>query len=350
MRIPYRTRRKLNRIGMILAALAAVGLVVWLCWVIWLERYVVYSGSSATLDFSISAQELSGEEAKPPVAEANVPIYYNEGSDALNVSTDLSRLNGYYISINSMKSNMDSIMTTVQRLDPETAVMVDMKGGYGSFFYNTKLEEGIVSASTNIDEVEKLVEALKKRGCYLIARISAFPDWNFGNNHVSSGLYMLSRKGLWLDEDGYFWLDPTNSTTLSWITSVVLELKDLGFNEVALADFRFPNSDKYIFEGDKTTALQEAAAKLLTACGSNNFTLSFCVDDPGLTLPEGSRSRVYLEDATAASIDTLLGKATVPDPETQVVFVVSTNDSRFDSYSVLRTIDLAEIIEAKKQG
>lgn len=350
MRIPYRTRRKLNRFGSVFAVVAVIGLVAWLCWVVWLERYVVYSGSSATLDFSVSAQELSGEVATPPVAEANVPIYYNEGSDALNISADLSQLNGYYISINSMKSNMDSIMTTIQRLDPETAVMVDMKGGYGSFFYNTNLEEGIVSASTNISEVEKMVEALKKRGCYLIARVSAFPDWNFGNNHVSSGLYMLNKKGLWLDDDGFFWLDPTSSTTTSWITSVVLELKDLGFNEVMLADFRFPNSDKYIFEGDKTTALQEAAAKLITACSSDNFVLSFGVDDPSLVLPEGCRCRIYLEDASSTAIDSAISQATVADPISQVVFVVPNNDRRFNDYSVLRTIDQAEIDQAKKEG
>lgn len=350
MRIPYRTRRRIGRIGMVLTLVLTIGLVAWMCWVVWLERYVVYSDGKATLDFSVSAQELVGEVAKPPVAEENVPIYYNEGSDALNITTDLTQLNGYYININDMKSSMDAIMTTIQRLDPDTAVMLDMKGGYGSFYYNTNLEEGIVSASTDIASVEKLVDALKKRGCYLIARVSSLPDYNFGNDHVSSGLYMLNRKGLWMDDDGFFWLDPTNATTTNWLTSVVTELRELGFNEVVLADFRFPDSDKYIFDGDKTIALQEAAAKVITACSANNFTISFAVADPALELPAESRSRIYLEDVAATNIDSKISQAKVPDPKTQVVFVVNTNDSRFDSYSVLRSIDLAEVVEAKKEG
>ena len=37
---------------------------------------------------------------------------------------------------------------------------------------------------------------------------------------------------------------PTNANTTSWISSVVLELRDMGFNEVLLTDFRFPNSDR----------------------------------------------------------------------------------------------------------
>ena len=78
--------------------------------------------------------------------------------------------------------------------------------------------------------------------------------------------------------------------------------------------------------------------------------MSFAVSDPALTLPQEARCRIYLEDASAASIDTLVSQATVADPVTQVVFVVTTNDSRFNDYSVLRTIDLAEIDQAKREG
>lgn len=350
MSLPYRTRRKLTRAGMIATAVLAVGIVAWLCWVVWLERYVVYSGSTATLDFSVSAQELTGEVARPPVAEANVPIYYNEGSDALNISSDMTQINGYYITNDDMKTEMDTIMTTIQRLSPETAVMVEMKGPYGSFFYNSNLEDAIPSASTDIPAVEKMVQALKTRGCYLIAKVSALRDWNFGNNHVTSGLYMLNRAGLWLDKDGYFWLDPTNATTTSWLTSVVAELKEMGFDEVMLADFRFPTSDQYIFTGDKTQALQDAMNKLITACGSNNFVLSFGVEDLMLELPAESRSRLYLENVDAASVESKASQLKVEDPKLQAVFVAGTNDSRFDNYSALRSIALADMIEAQKQG
>ena len=346
MRIPYRTRRRISRIGMSVTLVLTIGLAAWLCWVVWLERYVVYSDGTATLDFSLSAQDLEGEVAKPPVAEENVPIYFNEGSDALNVSSDLIQLNGYYINLNNLKNDMDSLMTTIQRLDPETVVMVDLKDGYGNFFYNTNLEN---TFTANIaGQVEKLLDALKKRGCYLVARVSAFPDWNFVDKNpnccLKSGSYG------WLDENGYFWIDPTSATGLNWLTSVVTELRELGFNEVVMADFRFPDSDKYIFTGDKTAALQEAAAKIITACSANNFTISFAVADPALELPAESRSRIYLEDVAAANIDSKVSQAKVPDPETQVVFVVNTNDSRFESYSVLRTIDLAEVAQAKKEG
>lgn len=346
MSLPYRTRRKLSRAGMIATAVLTVGIVAWLCWVIWLERYVVYSGNSATLDFSVSAQELTGEVARPPVAEANVPIYYNEGSDSLNISSDMTQINGYYITNDDMKTEMDSIMTTIQRLDPETAVMIDVKDNFGNFWYNSKLDD--VSVVSMADQVEKLVEALQKRGCYLIARVSSFRDWIFVDKNPSCCL----KKGSygWLDPQGYYWMDPTNATTTTWITSVVAELKEMGFDEVMLADFRFPVSDQYIFNGDKTQALQEAMNKLITACSASNFVLSFGVEDLALELPAESRSRLYLENVDAASVESKASQLNVEDPKLQAVFVAETNDSRFDNYSALRSISLADMIEAQKQG
>ena len=349
MNIPYRTRRVINRVGIIVLALLLVGILAWLCWVVWLERYVVYSGDSATLDFSVSAQELTGEVALPPVAEANVSIYYNEGSDALNTSNEMTKLSGYYIDIDMMQTDMDNIMTTIQRLSSDTAIMIDMKGAYGSFYYSSTLEDALISASTDIDAVAKLLTAIQKKGFYTIARISSLRDYNFGLNHVTSGLYMLNRAGLWMDQ-GFYWLDPTTATTTSWITSIVLELKEMGFDEVMLADFRFPNSTEYIFNGDKPAALQEAAAKLISTCGSSDFTLSFGVDDPTFALPADSRCRIYLEGIDAGTVETKISQVTVADPEIQVVFVAETNDTRFDNYSVLRSLSMADVIEAQKSG
>ena len=349
MNIPYRTRRVINRVGIIVLALLLVGILAWLCWVVWLERYVVYSGDSATLDFSVSAQELTGEVARPPVAEANVSIYYNEGSDALNTSNEMTKLSGYYIDIDMMQTDMDNIMTTIQRLSSDTAIMIDMKGAYGSFYYSSTLEDALISASTDIDAVAKLLTAIQKKGFYTIARISSLRDYNFGLNHVTSGLYMLNRAGLWMDQ-GFYWLDPTNATTTSWITSIVLELKEMGFDEVMLADFRFPNSTEYIFNGDKPAALQEAAAKLISTCGSSDFTLSFGVDDPTFALPADSRCRIYLEGIDAGTVETKISQVTVADPEIQVVFVAETNDTRFDNYSVLRSHSMADVIEAQKSA
>ena len=347
MSIPYRTRRVLNRVGTVLLVLLLVGILAWLCWVVWLERYVVYTADGASLDFEQSSQDIVGEVAVPPVAEQNISIYFNEGSDALDTGNELTQLSGYYISYNMLQNDITDVLSKIERLPAGTPIMIDMKHPYGSFLYPSHLDEAVLSASTDVEAVGALVDTLQNKKFYTIARVCSLRDWNFGNNHVTSGLYMLSRAGLWLDPDGYFWLNPTDSATTNWITSVVLELKEMGFDEVLLADFRFPDSDKYIFNGDKDAALQEAAAKLMSTCGSSDFTLSFGVDNPAFQLPEG-RSRIYLENVDAANVEAQAAKVKVDDPKVQLVFMAATNDTRFDSYSVIRSLNAAEVLEAQK--
>jgi len=349
MSIPYRTRRRLNRLGAVVVTLLTVLVVFWLCWVIWLQRYVVYTDEGAELNFNVSSYDQVGEVATPPVAQEKISIFYNEGADAIDTTRDMAQINGYYITSDMFKNDYDNVMLQIERLSADTAVMIEMKGPYGSFFYNSKLADATISASTNIQQVEALVARLQSKGFYTIARISTFRDREFGDKHVTSGLYMLSRAGLWMDPGGMFWLDPTNATATSWISSVVLELKDLGFDEVVLDDFCFPDSNQYIFNGDKDAALINAAATLMSACTSEDFVLSFCVDNAAFPIPDG-RSRLYIRDIGASGIGMAVSQTTFEDKEIRLVFLSETGDTRYDEYSVLRSLEVAEEVEARKAG
>ena len=348
MSIPYRHRRTLKRVGILLAALFLIFTVTWLCWVVWLQRYVIYTDNGAELNFSLSSYEISGKEAVKPEAQQNISIFYNEGADAIDTTHEMTQLNGYYITSEMFQQDIDYVMLQVERFPAGTPVMIDMKGGFGSFFYNSNLSDAVISASTNIEQVSKLITRLHTKGFYTIARISAFQDRSFGETHVSSGLYMLNRKGLWMDSEGMYWLDPTNATTTSWITSQVLELRDMGFDEVVLDDFCFPNSDKYIFTGDKAGALQSAAATLMSTCSSSKFVLSF-LTDTSFILPEG-RCRLYVKDVSAAGIASAAHQADISDPEIRLVFLAESGDTRYEKYSVLRSLHVAEEVEARKNN
>lgn len=351
MRIPYRTRRVLNRVGTVLLALLLVGMVAWLCWVIWLQRYVVYTNGGATLDFSRSANDIYGEEAVKPVAAANISIFYNEGADAININRELTQLSGYYITNEMVKSNYSNVMLQIERLPSDTTVMIEMKGPYGRFFYKTKLgsEAEMVSMSTDISSMERLVERLKSKGFYTVAQISAFRDREYGDRNVPCGLYNLNRIGLWMDPGGMYWLDPTNASVTSWITSVVLELRDMGFDEVLLDNFCFPDTDKYIFNGDKAAALDSAAKSLVSSCASSDFVLSFGVKDPTFQLPDG-RTRMYLTDIEGSGVERAASKVTFEDADIRLVFLCESADTRYDEYSVLRSIEIAEEVEARRAG
>ena len=350
MSIPYRTRQKLNRIGLVALALLLVGTIAWFCWVIWLERYVVYTDGKATLDFDIALSEDLGEVAVPPAADTDVNIYYNEGSNAVDLNAELAQLNGYYIDTEDLQFNIAATVENLRSLKSGTSVMVELKGGYGSFYYNSAVSGALLSRSVSTETVDEMIKEMKNRGFYLIARVSAFRDYNYGLNNVSCGLPDARGDGYYLraDDGGCYWLDPTDPTVIKWLCSIINELKALGFHEVVLDNFRFPPSpDLYIFSGDREEAIQTAAKAVLEQCAEDGFTISFVGSDAQFPLPEG-RTRLYLSGVEAKEVGARASQVTFENPEIRLVFLADTNDTRFDQYGVLRPIEVSGVLEAQK--
>lgn len=348
MNIPYRHRRFLSHIGIILMVLLLILTITWLCWVVWLERYIVYTRDGAVLDLEVSANTLTGEVATPPVADTSrVSIYYNEGEDAIETSNAMTQLNGYFISSTALTNNIASSWEALDHLSSGTPVMIDLKGGYGSFYFSSNLPGAIASASISTASVDEIIKDMKDKGFYTIARISAFRDYEYGRKNVANGLMHINRKGLWPDEGGCYWLNPTEPAVLNWISSMVNELKGMGFDEVVLADFRFPAGDSYVFNGDKDAAIQQAAATIYSNVADPHFCLSFSVSNPTFVLPQG-RCRMYLEGVSAENVGSRTSMLKLEEPQIRLVFVAETNDTRYDAYGVLRPIDSAQQLEAQK--
>ena len=125
----------------------------------------------------------------------------------------------------------------------------------------------------------------------------------------------------------------------------------MGFNEVMLADFRFPMGEKYGFNGDKQAALQTAANTLMTNCLSASypgFTLSFCVDRADFPLPDG-RSRLYLENVDPGTVGAKASQVVLNNADVRLVFLASNNDTRYNDYGVLRPIDVSAVVESQRK-
>ncbi len=349
MRIPYRTQRILQRVGIVCLIFFMLFFIAWFCSVVFLERHVVYTRDGAMLDLETSANDLIGEVAKPPVGSTDISIYYNEGDDAINMSNDLVQLDGYFIDIEDMKTNLAGAWDLLEPLKANTPIMIDLKGGYGSAYYSSTLPGIITSSEVSVASVDELIGFMNEKNFYTIARISAFRDYNFGLNNVPSGLMHVNGLGLWPDAGHCYWLDPTNENTINWIVSIIKEIKNMGFDEVVLTDFQFPDTDMIRFNGDKDAALVDAATKLISECSSKDFAVSFEVANHEFALPEG-RSRMYLERIAATNVSMVASKVSeiVPNPETRLVFIAETNDTRFNAYGCLRPISQSTAMEAQK--
>ena len=339
MALTYRTRRFLQRLWTALLLLALLAVLAWIVWILWLDRFVVYSRDGAKFDFDRPHAALSGELAVPPEDQQSVSIVYNDNAASMNGSTELTQIHGYYADTAALREDLSVVRARIDTLPPGAAVLLDLKTINGYFYYSS--EVGPTSSSVDLEEVDNLITYLNNKDLYLIARIPAFRDYYYGLNYTSNGLFMESNPiGLWMDEEGCYWLDPTKEGTLNYLTRIVAEIKRMGFDEVVFSDFCFPDTDDIQFDGNQAQAIADAANTLATISASETFCVSFCSETTDFELPAEERCRLYLVDFTAAQVRSAADATELEDPEIRVVFITEHGDTRFDEFSVMRPVSL----------
>lgn len=344
--IPFRTRQLLRRILVTVLVLVLVAAVVLGCWLLWLNRYIIYTRDGAKLDFDLSPVLTPGTPAVKPTEGKPVDIVYQENLGVeIPDSNALTQLSGVYADSTMLTEDFAATAEALKVLSADTAIMLDVRNARGDFFYTSTL--GRNADAIDATEMNALIEALLETDHYLIARLPAFREyWYILEDEQERVPYGLPRAGgngaLWLDESGpNYWMDPAAEGTLNRLVQIVTELRAMGFHEVVFDDFRFPDTDRIAYEGDREAAITNAAAALVKICSTDKFTVSFVSSEPQFPLPEG-RSRLYLEGAAAAELDELAQQTGLEEPLPRLVFLTELLDTRFDAYSVLRPADTVE--------
>ena len=343
MSLTYRTKRRLQRAGLIGAIVLLLVILVGFCWVIWLERYVVYTREGATLNFDVSDAPGMGQLAKPPSAGETVPIYVNEGLDAINLSQELEQISGYYIDGDTLQNDIATARDIVATLPSNTAVMVEVKSIWGQFNYSSNVSNATISNRVNTEQVDKLITDITSRNLYAVAVVPAFRDRYYfliDNKNTSCGLAVKGKGYLWQDNDNCYWFDPTSNKTINWLQEIAAELKGLGFDEVVFSEFRIPNTESIVFSEDKNEAIKKAAQTLVTACAGDNFAVSFLAADSTFPIPDG-RTRVFMENVGPKNVGAVAAQFNFENSQSKLVFMCNTNDTRYDEYSVMRPISMA---------
>lgn len=343
MSIPYRTRRALRSFFAGLAAVAVLVSFVLLCWLLWLNRYVIYSGDGAKIDLSLSLNYAPGAAPEEPEAPESVTVHIPEDVGGSNGPTELVRFSGYYVTLNELTEDFDNVSAQLEDLPMGSTVMLQLKSTSGYAYYSSAVAP--VSPNFNTESVDRLLQKLISKGHYVIVQLPAFQDYYYimedQMTRVPYGLYQSGRTALWLDV-AYrcYWLNPASDGTLTYLIQLLTELRGLGVDEVVFADFRYPDTTNVTVSGDKTAALNAAAATLVNTCSTGSFCVSFTRTAVDLDLPTG-RTRLYLTGTSAADAQALAEKTNFEDPSIQLVFLTELSDTRYDDYCVLRPLSAA---------
>ena len=339
--ISYRSKTRLRKGLMILLAVLGALLLCLILFAVYLGRYVVYTPEGARLDFGRNtARDVTSDTG----ARATLPPLENveiEFADPGERGGETARVNGYYIDL-EMLQDPGAVLEAVKELSPPCTVMIDLKGGNGSFYYTTSID-GARQAAIDISTVDAVISYLRSHGFTMVARIRTFQDTNFAENHINSALRTASGS-LWVG-NGFYWLDPASETVAAYLKQIARELAEKGFKEIVFDDFRFPNGTQIVYnsEVNRTELIAGTATELLNFFASSNITISF--GNPATDFVLTGDSRVYISGVTGSGVSsTVKSYSGLEDPQTQLVFLTGSKDRRFDDWQVLRPL-LSKVVQ-----
>lgn len=144
------------------------------------------------------------------------------------------------------------------------ALVIDMKGDRGDTPYPSaaRIAAGAARAQGNdasrITRFATLIQQLRARGLYLIARIVVFKDDRLAAAHPAWAV--RDRNGdVWRDREDQRWIDPTVEAAWGNSLDVAEEAAKLGFDEIQFDYLRFPDAGGLQFQRPNTRANRVAA-------------------------------------------------------------------------------------------
>lgn len=335
----YRHKKQIKTV--LLWTLLALGVLLLLIGArfLYLQRFLVYKGDRVELNYD---QQLTAQrDPKPVLDPEDYPLQTILPQDGTAVSgpvdDSMKQLSGYYIST-KMLQDPEAVNTALSELEakPDT-VLFEMKSIFGNFYYASSLYRQY-TANSDIPAIEKLLEDMKKDKVYLIAKIPAFSDNNFALDNQSCGLPLKSG-ALWMDDNGCYWLDPLDSDVQDFLAVLAAELSELGFDEVVFDGFAMPDSERIVYDTEKSREeyTADAAQQLKASLSELPIRVSFGSSSP-LVAPNADR--MYLTGFEGGSVTAVAETLSehLEDPTAQIVFLTPSRDTRFEKFSVLRPL------------
>jgi hypothetical protein len=246
-------------------------------------------------------------------------------------------ITGYYVDAKEVQNDPEGVRAQLERLPAGTAVLIQLANMWGYRYYTSA--HGTPADEEDLKVMDELLEWLAQSNLYVMARIPAFRDYYYSVENISQGL-ATERGYLWQDSDRCYWLNPKNDRVLTRLCQIVLELKNLGVDEVVFGDFAMPDTEEIVFQGDRKEAIYAAAETLVSACAAEDMAVSFITEDYDFRLPQGN-CRLYIENAEPSQVEDILAQIQTPNDRAHVVFFCGTFDDRFDGCSILRPLILA---------
>ena len=188
-----------------------------------LQKYQVFDADGIHLRLPGDENEPAPESAQP-LPEEDLVIDEKE--------PEVRELHGRTLDAAALPEETFSAL-----LDGESPVLA-MKAANGTLLFG------------NTEEAAANMVREKIAGKHAVARISCFADTQQAGADTAMALMSVSGS-TWKDPEGNAWLSPYASDATEYLTAVVKECADLGFEEIVLDDVQFPDygrTERIVYE------------------------------------------------------------------------------------------------------
>lgn len=319
----YRQKLLLKRFLIFLGVLIVVVFLVLLIGFSYLGRFVIYTEEGARFSFNDPDTTSSELVSDAPVAGPEQPVLII--GDSIMEDPTLSDEDTIILEdheINGLIVDYDTLV------DGSTLNAIE----FSENNYNTLVLEMRSGSSgiLNSEPVLTLIQRAKSQDIKLIAFMSCLNDISYAEEHSSQALSVYGGD-YWLTSGGSYWLDPTNSAVQDYIIYMINSLSEMGFTEVILNHFYYPDDSAINFSIENLTrdeALVQAYQNIEDSV-DNNSTLSLFISDP----ENGHQAFDYAEHlyvyySNGSKLDDYLKN----HPDRYIVFVTNSHDTRFENH------------------
>lgn len=174
-------------------------------------------------------------------------------------------IKGIYLTSKSVSTTdkFNELTSLVDNTGLNTMV-IDVKDDEGKITYDSELplvNEIQSDKNAPIKDLASVVQTLKEKNIYTIARIVVFKDPYLAKKKSEWAIKSKNRT-LWKDKSGIMWVDPHRQEVWDYSISIAQEVSKFGFDEVQWDYVRFPdykNIDKEVSFASSPFPTKEAA-------------------------------------------------------------------------------------------
>ena len=252
----YRGRRHGRKLLAVLLALILAAA----CGFLFAQRYIVYEADgSFRFEFPWSKpqeqtqdkDEADGEAGKKDDLEITVEKPAVKDTRAVALGDDV--LGG------------DS-SSALGALDEKTnAVAVRLKDDGGRIYYDSKVSGAIdCGAVSGGSGTRSAIAGIIGSDYYTIGCISTLHDSFYAYKHMTDAAVCQLTGFVWYDENSTHWLAPEKQAARDYVTEIVTECAQMGFDELLLEDMHYPREGRMSrIKTDERTMTQQEALMLL---------------------------------------------------------------------------------------